>query len=301
MQPKRILDGFAREVTADAAWAFWSTDPQGAMHYFHLPPHVSLSFYYDWLQHPDEGSYVDWALLRLLMQPFTAYGRDSAFGLTFDSFSGDAFLQVRGTCPGQAAPFADLYGAFCGPICPAAEHLDVCIEADGSLTDVVLDLLAWQAECPNLDVEIRALYPHLDNALISTAHLSPAGLAVNFEPINNRYALYYRAAQALAGTNADALYDYILHGMDDDGDFLRTRHQRWDTALPDTRLHTPPVLVMATLETPFDFARDTKYYSKNGRPRLRMQLFFLSEGQSFLDGAALATEGEYPHIRIRSL
>lgn len=116
-----------------------------------------------------------------------------------------------------------------------------------------------------------------------------------------RYELYRRAARALAGASADALYDYILHGMDDRVDFLRTRHERWDEPLPDGLLRTPPALVMATLESPFDFARDTRYYDDRGHPKLRMQLFFFREGEDFLPDAVWATEGGYNHVFIRQL
>lgn len=116
-----------------------------------------------------------------------------------------------------------------------------------------------------------------------------------------RYELYRRAARALAGANADALYDYILHGMDDRCDFLRTRHERWDKPLPDGPLRAPPALVIATLESPFDFARDTRYYDDRGHPKLRMQLFFFREGEDVLPDAAWAAEGGYSHIFIRQL
>ncbi len=35
--------------------------------------------------------------------------------------------------------------------------------------------------------------------------------------------LFHKIAEILAGENAETLYDYILHSMDDDGGFLRTR------------------------------------------------------------------------------
>lgn len=302
MKPKTILDLFVQEVPPDTVWDFWTADPQGALRYFRLRPERNFTFYYHWLDAPS-GEFVDWERLRPLAQPVTVCGCDFASALQYDDFSGAAFLQGKGVCPGWNGPPPDESYAFgCPDICPEDGRVAFCEEASRrSLSDMVFALLAWQAACPGLDVEIRAFYPHLDNALIDIVQLSPAGLLVHRDPPNTRYKLWHRAACVLAGANADALYDYILHGMDDDGDFLRTRHERWDTPLPDAPLHSPPTKVMATVETPFDFRCNTRYYGKSGRPKLRMQLFFFREGEDFLPDAAWAAEGGYPHIFIRQL
>lgn len=302
MKPTTILDLLAQEVPADAVWDFWTTDPQGALRYFRLPPEKNFSFYYDWLDAP-HGEFVDWERLRPLTQPATVCGCDLASALQYDSFSGAAFLQGKGVCPGWHGPQPDESRTFDRlSDCAGDGRLDFCEElSHSSLSKVVFALLAWQAVCPGLDVELRAVYPHLDNALIDIVHLSPAGLLLHRNPPNTRYALWRRAAFVLAGANADALYDYILHGMDDDGDFLRTRHERWDEPLPDTPLRNPPTKVMATVETPFDFRHNAHYYGKSGRPKLRMQLFFFREGEDFLPDAAWATEGGYPHIFLHKL
>lgn len=302
MKQRLIFDLFAADAAPDAPWDFWTVDPQGAMRYFRLRDNADCHF--TDLLGDREGGFVDWALLCPLWQPVTVYGDDGSFGTGRGGFSGAVFLDFTGSCPGRSAPFRDRYAATaCRELAPQSGRLHTRAEVCGASTPekVVYDLLAWQAECPGLDITVRAVYPHLDDALVCAIRLSPAGLTLALDPPNTRYALWRRAARALAGPNADALYDYILHGMDDDGDFLRTRHQRWPEVLPDRRLHSIPVLVMATLETPFNFARDTKYYDSKGRPRLRMQLFAIPMGGSFLPDAAWATEGEYPHILIREI
>ena len=302
MERETILDLLVQEVSADAVWDFWSVDPPGALRYFQMRPGKNVSFWYGWLDAP-HGDFVDWECLRPLLQPVTVCGCDLAAALQYDDFSGAAFLQGKGVCPGWVGPPPEEALEFGLPsACTEDGSLDFCEEAShSSLSNIVFALLAWQKVCPGLDVEIRAIYPHLDNALIDLAHLSPDGLLLHRNPPNTLHKLWYRAACVLAGKNADALYDYILHGMDDDGDFLRTRHERWKTPLPDGPLRNPPTRVMATVETLFDFYHDTRYYGRSGRPKLRMQLFFIHEGDSFLEDAACAAEGGYGHIFIRDL
>lgn len=116
-----------------------------------------------------------------------------------------------------------------------------------------------------------------------------------------RYELYRRAARALAGASADALYDYILHGMDDRVDFLRTRHERWDEPLPDGLLRTPPRWSWPRWKVRSTLPGIPGITTTGATRSWRMQLFFFCEGEDFLPDAAWATEGGYNHVFIRQL
>lgn len=45
------------------------------------------------------------------------------------------------------------------------------------------------------------------------------------------YEVLHRTAEVLAGDNAEKLFDYIIHSMDDNGGFLRTRFKRSERTL----------------------------------------------------------------------
>lgn len=129
-------------------------------------------------------------------------------------------------------------------------------------------------------------------------------------------------SEILAGENAEKLYDYILHSMDDDGGFLRTRWKRWEkVALTDGGYSDEPKIFLVALRSPFDFKNNTEYYkeetntfnaqSEDGEPEtvtiteqltvLKMQIFYtdLSDEKAFVSNSEWSACGGYPYpIRV---
>lgn len=127
----------------------------------------------------------------------------------------------------------------------------------------------------------------------------------------------HRTAEILAGENAEKLYDYILHSMDDDGGFLRTRWKRSEKALADANYRNEPKIILAALRSPFNLKHDTEYYKEEtssfeGREHetvtvtetltiLKMQIFYtdLSDKDSFADECNWSACVGYPYpVRI---
>lgn len=74
--------------------------------------------------------------------------------------------------------------------------------------------------------------------------------------------MLHRTAEILAGENAEKLYDYILHSMDDDGGFLRTRWKRSKRVLNDGQYSKEPKIFLVALSSPFDLKHNTEYYEE---------------------------------------
>lgn len=105
------------------------------------------------------------------------------------------------------------------------------------------------------------------------------------------YELYKKIASILAKNNSEALFDYIIHSMDNDGGFLRSRYCYWNKVLPDSNCGNIST-VLLSLNYPFDFNASTDYYendpySSDLLTKLKMQLFLydLSDEKTFMKEA----------------
>lgn len=129
-------------------------------------------------------------------------------------------------------------------------------------------------------------------------------------------------SEILAGENSEKLFDYILHSMDDDGDFLRTRWKRWEeVVLKDADYSDEPKVFLVALRSPFDFKNNTEYYkeetntfnaqSESGEQEtvtiteqltvLKMQIFYtdLSDEKAFVSNSEWSACAGYPYpIRV---
>ena len=121
------------------------------------------------------------------------------------------------------------------------------------------------------------------------------------------FEMLHKTAEILAGDNADEFFDYIIHSMDDDGGFLRTRWKRTDKTLNDADYRDEPTIILAALRSPFDLKHDTEYYEeetntfKETLTVLKMQIFYydLSDKDSFLEECEWSACVGYPYpIRI---
>lgn len=115
------------------------------------------------------------------------------------------------------------------------------------------------------------------------------------------YELYRKIAHILSAKNSDKLFDYIIHSMDDDGGFLRTRWCYWDKTLQDGELGDIKTALIA-LRSPFDFENCTEYYAhkddfKETLTALKMQLFCydLSDRDAFDNAADWSAQVTYPY------
>lgn len=105
------------------------------------------------------------------------------------------------------------------------------------------------------------------------------------------YELYKKIASILAQNNSEALFDYIIHSMDNNGGFLRSRYCYWNKVLPDSNCGNIST-VLLSLNHPFDFNASTDYYENDPYSpdlftKLKMQLFLydLSDEKSFMEEA----------------
>lgn len=132
----------------------------------------------------------------------------------------------------------------------------------------------------------------------------------------------HRTAEILAGENAEKLYDYIIHSMDDDGGFLRTRWKRWEeVVLTNADYSDEPKIFLVALRSPFDLKNNTEYYKEeintfntqfeSGEPEtvtitelltvLKMQIFYtdLSDEKAFVSNSEWSACVGYPYpIRV---
>lgn len=117
------------------------------------------------------------------------------------------------------------------------------------------------------------------------------------------FEILHRTAEILAGENAEKLYDYILHSMDDDGGFLRTRWRHIDDILKDAEYSEEPKILLAALRFPFDLKNDTEYYEEETKTFnaqltvLKMQIFYtdLSDEKAFVSDAEWSAGVNYPY------
>ena len=116
-----------------------------------------------------------------------------------------------------------------------------------------------------------------------------------------RYELYKKVASILAKNNADALFDYIIHAMDDNDGFLRTRYCYWEKTLPNRNCKNITTALVA-LKDPFDFENSTDYYEKEDDKwglctKLKMQLFWYEsfEEESFMSDVQWCAELDYTY------
>ena len=99
------------------------------------------------------------------------------------------------------------------------------------------------------------------------------------------YEFYREIAFILSAKNGDRLFDYIIHSMDNDGGFLRTRWCYSDKTVRDGEL-TEIRTALVALGYPFDLENCAEYYAQKGDVKetvLKMQLFYtdLSSPKSF--------------------
>ena len=116
-----------------------------------------------------------------------------------------------------------------------------------------------------------------------------------------RYEFYKKVASILTKNNADALFEYIIHSMDDDGGFLRTRYCYWEETLPNRSCKNITIVLVA-LKEPFDFENFTEYYEKEDekcglRTKLEMQLFWYESFQEdcFMSDVEWCAELDYTY------
>ena len=116
------------------------------------------------------------------------------------------------------------------------------------------------------------------------------------------HEFYKKVANILAKENGEKLFQYIIHAMDDNGGFLRTRYCYWEKELPDRKMYEYPKTVLVALRFPFDFERETEYYEEepvkaDTDTLLKMQLFYhdLSDENAFLDEAEWSACVGYPY------
>ena len=104
------------------------------------------------------------------------------------------------------------------------------------------------------------------------------------------YEFYRETAHILSAQHGDKLFDYIIHSMDDNWDFLRTRWCYWDKTLQCSSKIGDIKTALVALKSPFDFENCTEFYEKDDDrilTVLKMQLFnYDLSGQNSFDSAA---------------
>lgn len=117
-----------------------------------------------------------------------------------------------------------------------------------------------------------------------------------------RYDFYRKLARILARDNEEELFQYIIHSMDDDGGFLRSRYCYWSKELPNPESGREIKTALVALRSPFNFMSSTKYYEeaevKDGTSTiLKMQVFYfdLSKEESFIDETKWSAGVGFPY------
>lgn len=92
------------------------------------------------------------------------------------------------------------------------------------------------------------------------------------------YELLKKVSSIVAKNNADKLFEYIIHSMDYNGGFLRSRYCYWNKTLSDFECGKEPKTLLITLRMPFDFLNSTEYYEEGDFTDspftlLKMQIF----------------------------
>ena len=118
-----------------------------------------------------------------------------------------------------------------------------------------------------------------------------------------RYDFYRKVAKILAKDNSEALFDYIIHAMDDDGGFLRSRWCYWaDKTLENYKGCDNINTALITLNHPFDFEEEIEYYVKDDftnelLPRFKMQLYLedISSEERFMEEVNWSSAVGFPY------
>lgn len=92
------------------------------------------------------------------------------------------------------------------------------------------------------------------------------------------YEFLKKVSSILAKGNADKLFKYIIHSMDYNGGFLRSRYCYWEKTLSDFECGDDLKTILVTLRTPFDFCDSIQYYEEGDFANsaftlLKMQIF----------------------------
>lgn len=92
------------------------------------------------------------------------------------------------------------------------------------------------------------------------------------------YELLRKISSVLAKNNAAKLFEYMVHAMDYNGGFLRSRYCYWDKILSDFKCGNNLKTILVTLRRPFDFCNSTEFYEESNYPDapftlLKMQIF----------------------------
>lgn len=119
------------------------------------------------------------------------------------------------------------------------------------------------------------------------------------------YELYKKVASVLAPKYSEALFDYIIHSMDNNSSFLRSRYCYCENALPDIDCGDIST-VLLSLDCLFDFNESKDYYEDIPSSRtftaLKMQLFLydLSDNEQFRKEAELSASVGFPYsIKVK--
>lgn len=92
------------------------------------------------------------------------------------------------------------------------------------------------------------------------------------------YDLLKEISYIIAENNDDKLFEYIIHSVDCNGDFLRSRYCYSEKALADFECGDDLKTVLVVLNKPFDFCVSTRYYenadcAERVLTLLKMQIF----------------------------
>lgn len=115
------------------------------------------------------------------------------------------------------------------------------------------------------------------------------------------YEYLRRLAEIIAPESSGALFDYIIHSMDNDGGFLRSRWCRWDDELIEIKGDFGDIrTALVAVRDPELLDKPEEYYGEDfgGQitTRLKMQLFYYdhSDKGGFDDSAQWSADMGYP-------
>lgn len=116
------------------------------------------------------------------------------------------------------------------------------------------------------------------------------------------YDFYRKLARILAKENSEELFNYIIHAMDDNGGFLRSRYCYWSKELPNRKVDKEFKRVLVALDNPFDLMSSTNYYEdddvhQGSSTVLKMQIVYseLSEDEKFADAVKWSADDGFPY------
>jgi hypothetical protein len=88
--------------------------------------------------------------------------------------------------------------------------------------------------------------------------------------------LLRQVAGVMMPNRADELYSYFLHTFDDNGGFLRTRHQYWEQPLKDHKVPNLKKVLVAIQDQPFDPDCGLLF---DDRTLLDLELFYIASDE----------------------